>query len=400
MREISTIGRQLKMIRAELGISQEILAERAGLSKDLISKLEQGVRRSCRITSLMKLANALDVEVSELTGRRERLGSDRDGGSVLAIRDAVLSPVLLPGMHGLDVADEDEPTPSPVLDAAVSKAWDQYWRGDFGPLTAALPGLIAEARLSQRSFGAVAAGHLAQAYQLTANLMVHLGKTELALVSAERAIRAATQGDDQWLWASGHATYAWVLEHQARLAEAEALAVRVAKEIEPQFSAPSGHVAVWGNLLITAIGAAALQADNVSDRVTAYIQLAAAGAKRLGRTVAAYQTTYGPTKVAVNEVHAWALLREPKGALEAAHKVQPVDLRPIAYGHHLLDVAQALMDTRRLSAAEARLTEAERLSPVWFRHQGAARSLVREMRDAKARPSSNVRRLARAVGLD
>ncbi|GAA5041605.1 transcriptional regulator with XRE-family HTH domain [Thermocatellispora tengchongensis] len=400
MGDVSTIGAHLKAIRNERGLSQEALAERAGLSKDLISKLEQGRRHSCRITSLMKLANALDVELTALTGKRERLGSDRDGGSVLAIRDAILSPSLLPGMHGMDHDDEGEPTPQPRLAAALASCWNQYWDGDFGALTAATPGLIAEARLAHRALGPEAVGALAQSYQLAANLMVHLGKTDLAAVAAERAITTAVQGDDEWQWASAHATYAWVLEHQARLDEAEALAVRVAQRIEPSFSAPAPHVAVWGNMLITAIGAAALQGEAVTDRVMEYVSLAAAGAERLGRTIAAYQTTFGPSKVAVNETRAWALLGEPKRALTAAQKVRAADLRPIAYGHYLLDVAQASMDARQYAAVERRLSEAERISPVWFRHQGAARALVREIREVVTRPSPTVRHLVKAVGLD
>ncbi|MGP4029883.1 hypothetical protein [Actinomadura sp. 3N407] len=60
--------------------------------------LEQGRRRGQRTSTLMALADALDVEVGDLCGKRERLGTDRDGGSVLAIRDAILTPRLLPGL--------------------------------------------------------------------------------------------------------------------------------------------------------------------------------------------------------------------------------------------------------------------------------------------------------------
>ncbi len=56
-----TIGEQLKRLRGERGITQEQLAERAGVSSELVSKLEQGVRQSARLTSLTRLAQALDV---------------------------------------------------------------------------------------------------------------------------------------------------------------------------------------------------------------------------------------------------------------------------------------------------------------------------------------------------
>ena len=68
MSDDSTIGDRLRRIRNEQDLTQEQLATRAGLSRDLIAKLEQNRRTSCRITSLMRLANALDADLTELTG--------------------------------------------------------------------------------------------------------------------------------------------------------------------------------------------------------------------------------------------------------------------------------------------------------------------------------------------
>jgi transcriptional regulator with XRE-family HTH domain len=396
MSEPSTIGEHLKRVRKEHGYTQEGLAEKASLSVDVIRKLEQNVRTSARMTTLMRLANALDTDLTELTGKRERLGTDRDGGSVLAIRDAILSPSLLPGMPGLDADDPGEPTPVHDLQETVSASWGQYWEGDFGPLTASVPGLINEARLTHRSVGAAAAGVLAQSFQLAACLLLHLGKTDLAAVGAERGIAAAVEGDDEWQWAAIVSTLAWVLMYQGRLAESEQLAVRVAQQIEPSFSAPVPHLASWGNLLIAAIDTAAIADRDVKD----YVSMASAGAERIGRLVAAYQTTFGSSKVAVNATHAFAMAGKTGDALNEAKKVRHDDLPHIAYGHHLLDLAQVHVDARRYRAAEMKLEEAYGLSAVWFRHQHLAVTLVNETRTAQTRPSQTIRVLARAVGLD
>ncbi|WP_274386206.1 helix-turn-helix domain-containing protein [Streptosporangium sp. KLBMP 9127] len=385
----------LKAIRNERDLSQEALADRAGLSKDLISKLEQGRRQSCRITSLMKLANALDVDLTELTGKRERLGTDRDGGSVLAIRNAILSPSLLPGLPGLDADDDGEPTPLPELGSAVTEAWRQYWRGEFGPLTAAMPGLIAEARLTHRSIGPGAATPLAQIWQLTAALMEQFGKTDLAAIAAERGIVAAVESSDQLQWAVVQRTYAWVLLNQARPAEAEALALQVANQVEPSFSGPADHIAVWGSLLITAVWSATATNRNVRE----YLAMAAAGAERVGRRVDSYQTFFGPSEVAWHAVHVHAMRKEPSEAFKASRRVEPGDLLRIKYGRHLIDLAQAHVDAQQPRAAAARLEEAQALSPVWFRHMEVARSLVADVRELESRPSPAVRSLARSVGL-
>lgn len=393
MSEASTIGARLKGLRRERNLTQEELSEAAGVSRDVVAKLEQDRRQSARMTTLMNLANALDVDLSELTGKRDRIGSDRDGGRVLALRNALISPAILPG---LDTQDDGELTPPAELQRAVDAAADDYWRGDFGALLARLPGLIAKARLTHASVGAAAVRPLALAYDLGASLMVHLGRDDLAAIGAERAIVVAHGGEDELLWATLHATYAWVLLHQARLDEAEQLAASMAARIEPSFSGDAQRVAAWGNLLMTALAPAAAAKRDVDE----YISLAGAGAERLGGRVRFYQSSFGPASVAMQATHAYTVLGEPGRALDAARKIRPGDLEGISRGRHLLDVAQAHVDAKHRRAAVERLQEARDLSPVWFRHQGVARSLVRDIRDEETRPSSAVRSLVQSLAVE
>src|SRR6266516_7858160 len=109
-----TIGDRLRRIRRDAALTQEQLAASSGVSKDLVAMLEQNRRKSARITTLAKLANALDVEMSELLDKRPRLDSGMDS-SVLAIRDVLLSPAHL---AGFEPSDPGEPTPLPDLHRA------------------------------------------------------------------------------------------------------------------------------------------------------------------------------------------------------------------------------------------------------------------------------------------
>jgi hypothetical protein len=84
-----------------------------------------------------------------------------------------------------------------------------------------LPSLIGEARLTARSAGPAAHGLLAQSYDQAALLLVHMGKEDLAALAAERAITAAAGCDDELLHAMLRGTYAWVMLHQGRFADAE-----------------------------------------------------------------------------------------------------------------------------------------------------------------------------------
>ncbi|WP_395111663.1 helix-turn-helix domain-containing protein [Actinomadura sp. SCN-SB] len=394
MPEPSAIGRNLKRRREERGLSQEGLAQAAEVSVDVVRKLEQGRRQSARITTLTKLANGLDVELAELADKRERLGADRDGGSVLAVRDVLLSPSLLPG---LDADDGGEPTPAGELAQAVARAWAVYWAGDFGEVLAVLPGLIGEARHSHAALGTPAVEALTCAYDLASSLMTQIGRTDLGIIAAERAITTAYQGDDRLLWAVMHASYSWTLLHQGRHAEAEDVAARMAEQVEPSFRGDDLELSVWGNLLLTTIAPVVAQDRDPSE----YLRLAAAGAARLERPVRAYHhAAFSPVTVAMQETYGYSVLAEPGKALKAARSIGPADLHGISRGAHLMDVAQAHLDSGHLAASRTTLLEAKQVSGVWFRHQRVARSVAEEIRERERQLTPETRTLVKALDLD
>lgn len=59
------VGANLRRAREELGISQEDLADRAGLHRTYVSGVERGVRNPT-VTVLEKLAKALKIKSSTL----------------------------------------------------------------------------------------------------------------------------------------------------------------------------------------------------------------------------------------------------------------------------------------------------------------------------------------------
>ncbi len=61
------VGRNVKRIRQEKGLTQEQLAELSGFSQQYISGLEQG-RRNPTVVSIYELAMALGVSHMELVG--------------------------------------------------------------------------------------------------------------------------------------------------------------------------------------------------------------------------------------------------------------------------------------------------------------------------------------------
>ena len=58
---------RLKRIRAQRGLSQEQLADKAGVSRQYLSRLEIG-RRDPSVSTMVTPAKALKVKVAELVG--------------------------------------------------------------------------------------------------------------------------------------------------------------------------------------------------------------------------------------------------------------------------------------------------------------------------------------------
>lgn len=88
-----TLGALLRWHRANAGLTQEQLAERAGLSRRGIADLERGARRAPHRNTIERLAHALDLSAQEqakLIGAANRVRSSisavRRGRSAAALR--------------------------------------------------------------------------------------------------------------------------------------------------------------------------------------------------------------------------------------------------------------------------------------------------------------------------
>jgi transcriptional regulator with XRE-family HTH domain len=67
------VGEQIRALRSKRGLTQEALAELAGLSKVYVRKLEAGERLSPSFLALERLARALDATLTiKLVGRSAR----------------------------------------------------------------------------------------------------------------------------------------------------------------------------------------------------------------------------------------------------------------------------------------------------------------------------------------
>ena len=73
-RLISLTSHEVRHRREMMGISQESLAEMCGLHRTYIGAIERG-ERNMTLSTLLKLADALDCELSELIPTRKSIGN-------------------------------------------------------------------------------------------------------------------------------------------------------------------------------------------------------------------------------------------------------------------------------------------------------------------------------------
>jgi len=64
------IAKRLKELRKKTGWSQQKLAEKAGLSYNTITKIEQGAATKPTIQTMIKIADAFQISIDELVGRK------------------------------------------------------------------------------------------------------------------------------------------------------------------------------------------------------------------------------------------------------------------------------------------------------------------------------------------
>lgn len=377
---MSEIGRRIYELRTERNprLTQQQLAERAGVSVDVISKLEQGRKSGARIPTLNAIATALDVDPAALLGKPTHLESVPVDGGLLELRRALTPVVDEPG---------DPETPE-ALRGQLADGWAAYWRGDYDVLASYLPGVIRAARAGSGK------DLLAEACQIAACTLVHLGHSDLSLVAAGAGLAAA---EDPLLRAATVGTHAWVLLNQARSGDAAAIAIREADEMEPRRRAPKAAISMWGNLLVTAATSAARSGDDAEARDL--LQVAHGAAVRLGEDRNDYQTAFGVSQVVMQRVDVAVVAGDYVRALDAAGDMPAESRLPLAArARHQTDLAHAHLALGHATEAERILLDIERMAPRWMRYQAFPRAVVGDLLSGR-RPTPAVRGLARRLNV-
>lgn len=394
--EEASIGARIRRLRNDVLMTQDDLAAAAGVSTDLIRKLEQGRRHTASIGSLHRIAAALDVDLGELLGRDKMPDAAPDAG-VVALRQAVADVADLLG----DV--EGEPLSLRDAERSVTYLWGAYWSGRYDQLTGLIPqaliGLRAALHAANPATRSKAAEQLAWGYWVAGSTLTHLLQPDAAFMAVRRAVDLAGSGDDALLAAAVKGSLSWQMMVSGRFADAERIAVRTAESIEPSGNVPVQDLSAYGSLLITAATAAAR--DDRGAVAGDFLASASEVAQRVGSDRVDYETPFGPSQVTMQTVDVSVVTEDYPAALHAASRMPSNPGLPLAARcRHLTDRACAHVNLGQEERALALLLAAEGMSPDWIRHQTLARSVTRDLLTAERTRSTPLRQLAKRIGVN
>ncbi|MBX6357819.1 MAG: helix-turn-helix transcriptional regulator [Micromonosporaceae bacterium] len=404
----ASISDRVRSLRTRRGMTQEELAEAAGLSLAVIKKLEQG--GTCRMETYHQLARALGVKTVWFVAPsspepREAAVDD----TVLAdMRSAITPPIGLSGKPLYGTADGDQPDLD-RLRQAISSAAKKYHNDQYDELAAMMPGLIRSAHHHVDAYDTGDAHREALRLRadivgLTGRYLIQIRAHDLALMALHASLRDALEIGDIPLAAAAVSSQAWAMLRQGRLDEVEQLCVQTADEVEPRMSrATPDELSGWGYLMLRAASAASR--NNRYDEARQYAQLATTAGARLPyqHQDLAGHVAFGPLTPALMGPEIEMLADRPDRALELAQRI-PRDVgagNTSGWDRHRLDVARAHLRLGDADTATELMHTIRREHPLWLRYQQYARDITREILASRPRmPSPAMLELADFMGVE
>jgi transcriptional regulator with XRE-family HTH domain len=398
------IGRRIARQRRRRGLSQVVVAGLVGRSESWLSQVERGRRSIDSHAVFVRLAEVLDVEISQLTS--DNTGVDMAKyEAAAAIRDVMLRYESIPAAIGSNVVQERRPALS-WLGHEVRRVNRLYQSTRYDDAGRLLPGLLAAVEQAcQMTKGAdrrTAHTLRALAYHSAATTLRRVGEPDLALMAGERSVSAAQAADRPLLAAVSAYRLGYVLISQRRARQAEDLAIRTGDALASAVRRPSPLVlSVRGGLSLVAVTAAAARFDRAA--VDRHLTSAREFAKLLGADRNDFWSAFGPTNVVIHEVSAAVTFGDAKTALKRQASLDAERLGPGLLGRRAqvsLDVARAYALQRKDAAAVNTLLMTERLSPELVRYNPRANELLTELVRREHRASTpELRGLAQRAGV-
>ena len=396
--ETALIQRRIKWWRLQRKLSQQVVADRAGITRSYLTKIESGASRLDSRSTIDAIAHALEMSYAELTGQPIRPDTPALQAAHAAIGRIRTTHLTASFEDGAEVTPRD----LDAIGADVDRAADGWQECDYaaagGPLGPAIAELYAHAAAGNRAAVPIMVTALDTA-SWTARV---LGHYDLAHALAERSLEAAQYTGDKALVAWAQFTRTLMVaaagtRERAVQSVARRRAERAITELSPKAST-SKELQVLGMLHL-----AGARADIIAGGDgQAALDEASGIAERTGEGNA-FRLHFGPTNVAIWQVHIAAERREGGRAAEIARGVRPEAItsrarRSMYYRHLGLALAQ---DPAKGRSAVQALLRAERVAPGKLRLDPLALHTVEHMlsRARATAGGTELLTLARYVGV-
>lgn len=373
------IGEQVAYWRKRRGKSQRVLAGLAGISQPYLSQIENGNRAIERRSTLVALADALQVSAAELTGQP---GDPTDPAKARAAAH-------IPAIREALIMREISETQSGNGDAEAALAGAVAY--DFAAVAPLLPGLITSAT----------GVDLIKTCHATMSTCRHLGYLDLARDATRLGLATARElADPAWI---GVAEYLRVHSLPHELTGVVDLASRAADQIQPHIGDPNARQA-YGMLHLSAALRSAIEKQR--DAAMDHLREAGSVAESLGDPsdgLGLGRLAFGPTNVAIWRLTVQCELGEVGKAVADAATIRPERLlvanRPAWF---YLDLARAYAHSgRNDDKAVAAFLRAESITPQFVRLQPVMRDTIAVIvrRTRRRAVSAPLRHAAAMVGL-
>ena len=379
--EASAIGARARMIRRRRGLSLDVVAGLAGITKQYLSMLERGRRGFNRRGLIHDLADALGCSVADLTGQ-PYLPADRQSAEVTAAVTDISA-----ALHDATLEDLPDRGARPVAELARAAARAHEYADDARYVLAGrgLDTLLVElqihAVIGNSDTRRIALTALVEACKVAYILAKRTGRIELAGIAAERGRDAARLAERPDLVAlmemNRTSTLIGVGAHRrGRLMCANAL--RDISALSGPTKGDTTAAEACGMLHLTTALIAAR--DGRADDAATHFAEARSLAEHTGeRNHMRYH--FGPTNGAAWEL-GLAVETGTGPAVAERLAVAPIDLSVfgskgrVAYVQFDFARAWAQADGRHDGEAVRALDAADRLAPVRLRNDPIARDLV------------------------
>lgn len=393
--EEKEFGQRVAFLRKKLGYSQTEFARKIDRSETWLSQVERGVRKIDRMSVLERLADALDVPLTELAPERRVVaaGAPDDSRASNLVMSLVSNDVLRA------LLDPPRPVDIDGLEVRVERAWEYAHAARYEELAELLVDLLADVEVAERHVpegerARVRRGK-ARVYLAAAGALSKLGETGPAWVAIDRAMVAAAQIGDPLMIAEAAFRLAITFQAARRFdlaTRAASTAASAISTVTDTDDATPAAVALLGALHLQLAVAAARSSD--ADTAYAHLGAAAAAAERIGEGRNDYHTEFGPANVVLHEVAVAVELGDAGRALRVADRADPARLSPERRARLLIDVAGAHAQLRHPAAVVAALTECLAIAPEQYASHSRVRELVADLLRSDHANRAEVRALA------